>query len=54
MNNLADDPSQAKRLVKLRAELDRWMKNQGDPGIPMDTFKTYHAARDGKHIYKAE
>ena len=38
---------------RLRTELDRWMKDQGDPGIPMDTFKTYHAARAGKHLYKA-
>ena len=54
MNNLANDPSQAKRIAKLRTELDRWMKEQGDPGIPMDTFKTYHAAKAGKHLYKAK
>jgi len=54
MNNLANDPSQAKRIAKLRTELDRWMKEQGDPGIPMDTFKTYNAAKAGKHIYKAK
>jgi hypothetical protein len=29
------------------------MKEQGDPGVPMDTFKTYNAAKAGKHIYKA-
>ena len=54
MNNLAKDPLHAKRLAELRAELDRWMKEQGDPGAPMDTFESYRAARAGKHLHKPE
>ena len=30
LNNLADDPAQAERLQSLRADLDAWMKQQGD------------------------
>ena len=51
MNNLAGDKTQAKRLAKLRVELDRWMKSQGDPRSPMDTQKPNQASRQGKHIY---
>ena len=54
LKNLAGDPSQAKRIATLRAGLDRWMKDQGDPGIPMDTFKAIDAARKGKHLFKAD
>ena len=51
MNNLVGDKSQATRLNRMRAELDRWMKSQGDPGSPMDTQKAIQSARNGKHIY---
>ncbi len=54
LNNLAKDPAHAGRLAKLRAELNRWMTAQGDPGAPMDTFESYRAARAGEHLYKAE
>jgi hypothetical protein len=45
------DKAQSKRLNQMRAELDRWMKSQGDPGSPMDTQKAIQASRQGKHIY---
>ena len=49
MDNLADDKTQAKRLAKLRAELDRWMKAQNDPGAAVDTPEAIQASREGKH-----
>ncbi len=54
MNNLATEEAQAPRLKRMRAELDRWMKTQGDPGAPADTQKAIQAARQGKHIHGPE
>mgnify|MGYP002624196144 CR=1 FL=1 len=51
LNNLADDDAHAKIKAKLSAELDRWMKSQGDPGATQDTVKALEAARRGKHLY---
>jgi uncharacterized sulfatase len=50
MNNLVGDKSQAMRLNRMRAELDRWMKSQGDPGSPMDTQKG-HSIRPQRKTY---
>lgn len=36
LNNLADDPRYRKRIAKMKAELTKWMKEQGDTGIAMD------------------
>ena len=49
--NLVDDPKHAKVLNELRAELNAWMKRQGDPGVPQDTKKAIDAARKGNHLY---
>jgi len=51
MANLADDPAAAGVKARLSAELDRWMKEQGDPGAPQDTHEAIEAARRGAHIY---
>jgi uncharacterized sulfatase len=51
MNNLIDDPKLAKVKTKLIAELDRWMKQQGDPGAPQDTHEAHAAAKRGEHMY---
>ena len=51
MKNLANDPSEAKRLAKLRKELDRWMNAQGDPGAPVDTPKAIQASKNGNHLH---
>ncbi|MHC4437059.1 MAG: sulfatase family protein [Planctomycetota bacterium] len=53
LKNLADDPAFIDIKARLSAELDRWMKEQGDPGAPQDTHKAIQAARRGKHIYGA-
>lgn len=51
MDNLAGDPSNSAILKRLSDELDRWMKSQGDPGIPQDTMESISAARQGKHRF---
>ena len=37
LNNLADDPQHADRISLMHQELHRWMEEQGDRGILMDT-----------------
>ncbi|MDH3583016.1 MAG: sulfatase [Phycisphaerae bacterium] len=51
MTNLIDDPAHAEARQRLSAELDRWLKAQGDPGAAQDTFKAIEAARRGRHLY---
>jgi uncharacterized sulfatase len=51
LKNLADDPKFSDIKARLSAELDRWMKEQGDPGTPQDTLEAIQAARKGKHLY---
>ncbi len=53
LNDRADDPTLATVKAKLSAELDRWMKAQGDPGAPEDTAEALQAARRGQHRYGA-
>lgn len=45
LKNLADDPKYAKVKARLRAELDRWMQAQRDPGAAMDTPEALQANR---------
>ena len=51
LTNIAEVRERADLKAELSAELDRWMKSQGDPGIPEDTQKAIQAARQGKHLY---
>ena len=51
MNNLVDDKKHNKQLTKLRAELDRWMTSQKDPGALADTIKAIQASRKNKHLH---
>ena len=44
MNNLADDPKYAKVKKKLRNELEKWMQQQNDSGILMDTKEAWLSA----------
>ena len=46
MKNLADDPEYRKVKQRLRAELERWMKEQQDPGIAIDDVAVYAANRE--------
>ena len=45
LKNRADDPALAEVKQRLSAELDRWMKDQGDPGADLDTFAALTARR---------
>jgi len=50
-SNLANDPGHARIRQFLSTELDRWMAEQSDQGIPLDTREAHRAAREGKHLY---
>ncbi len=54
MENLAGESAHEAIKLKLAAELDRWMGEQGDPGIALDSREALQAARGGKHLYGAE
>ena len=52
MVNLIDSPSTATIKMELSAELDRWMKSQGDPGAEQDTPESHQAAKRGEHRFR--
>lgn len=54
MINLAEDPHHAERLDRFRAELDRWLESEGDPGASIDLLETLKAARKGVHEFGKE
>jgi len=45
LDNLAGDPEYARTRSELRAELQKWMKAQDDPGAALDTQQKYNANR---------
>lgn len=45
MNNLAKDPQYAEFKQRLSFELDRWMAEQGDPGMKLDTRNAWNQRR---------
>jgi len=45
LNNLAKNPEHATIKAELRAELEKWMAAQGDPGAAQDTHEKYTANR---------
>ena len=47
-NNLVDDPDFAKIKKELSGELDRWIAEQEDPGVELDTKKSLQNNRQGK------
>jgi uncharacterized sulfatase len=51
LNDLAGEPSVAEIQARLRRELENWMREQGDPGIPLDTTEALNAARRGAHAF---
>ena len=51
MKNLINDKEHIKYLNELRAELDRWMNAQKDPGASVDTLDALQASRKNKHIH---
>ena len=51
MVDLVGDPRYSKIKAILSRELDHWMHEQNDPGIPLDTREAHAAAKKGEHIY---
>ena len=51
MKNLTANPDHEARKKALSKELLRWMTEEGDPGIKLDTMKAHSAAREGKHLF---
>ena len=51
MNNLAGSTEVSAIQNRLMTELDRWLQEQGDPGIPQDTPEAHRAAKQGNHLY---
>jgi len=49
--NLAADPAHAEVKARLSAALDRYLKDQRDPGAVLDTPEAFQAAQDLKPIY---
>ena len=45
LKNLAGDPQYAEVKTRLAAELDRWMQEQNDPGVALDTTEAWSARR---------
>jgi uncharacterized sulfatase len=51
MTNLADDADFSAVRERLAVELDRFLREQKDPGIAMDSLEAIKAARQGKHTW---
>ncbi|MGQ7868736.1 sulfatase family protein [Sunxiuqinia sp. sy24] len=58
--NMVDDPNEMQNLSnqkdvsgiqkKLSKELDKWLKEQGDPGAEIDSYEELNKAKKGKHF----
>lgn len=53
MNNFINNTEHEKVREELKSELNRWLKEEGDPGIAQDTHEAHKAAARGKHLYKS-
>lgn len=51
LNNLINDEGYAAQKQALIKELDNWMEQQGDPGIPVDTKEALQASKQGEHLH---
>jgi uncharacterized sulfatase len=51
LENLVERADMQPLKTELARELDRWLQQQEDPGIPQDTQKALQAARQGRHLY---
>ena len=49
--NLAGDQRYSNIKDELSRELDLWLHDQNDPGVPLDTREAHAAAKRGEHIY---
>ena len=51
MTDLAGSPTHDAAKQRLRTALDLWMKQQSDPGGPVDTVQALEAARQNRHLH---
>ncbi|MHC4993773.1 MAG: sulfatase family protein [Planctomycetota bacterium] len=51
LKNLAKNPAQKERVARMSAELDRWLRSQGDPGLAQDTHEAHQAAKQLNHLF---
>ena len=51
MNDLAGDPKYSDHISIMKKELLSWMKEEGDPGIALDSPTAHQAAKEGKHLF---
>lgn len=51
LKNLIDDPALSAIQAELGQQLDRWMSDQNDPGMPLDTNEAHKAAKQFQHKY---
>jgi uncharacterized sulfatase len=49
LNNLAELPEYADIRKRLSDELERWMKEQNDPGAALDTYERYNQSRQKRN-----
>jgi N-sulfoglucosamine sulfohydrolase len=54
LSNLAEDSKMKSIKMQLSYALDKWMKQQGDPGAKIDSFKELNNARKGNHFERQE
>lgn len=51
LNNRIADPDLKDVRDALKRALDGWMRGQGDPGSPQDTWDALKASRTGRHLF---
>ena len=51
MNDLAGIKKYHRKIEEMKKELERWMKDQKDPGIQLDTMEAHQNAKAGNHLF---
>ena len=51
MNDLTGIKKYHRKIEEMKKELERWMKDQKDPGIQLDTMEAHQNAKAGNHLF---
>lgn len=51
MNDLATEKKYKTKIREFKKELEMWMKEEGDPGVSLDTQRAHLGARQGNHLF---
>ena len=51
MNDLATEQKYKTKIRDFKKELEMWMKEEGDPGVSLDTQRAHLGARQGNHLF---